>query len=79
MVNCEGKASGMAIPLLIYLHGNPPQKSQSCSGSNGIISFKWIRFHISRRVRVVLTQMESYPLNGLGFTVIVNHANKELL
>ena len=56
-----------------------PWKSQSCSDSNGIISVKWIRFHISRRVRVVLTQMESYPLNGLGFIVIVNHANKELL
>ena len=76
MVNHEGKTSGMAIPLLnLILGGNSPCKSQVCSGSNEIISVKWIRFHISRRGRVVLTQMESYPLNGLGFIVIVNHAN----
>ena len=76
MVNHEGKTSGMAIPLLIFLQGGSyPWKGQSYSGSNEIISVKWIRFHISRRVRVVLTQMESYPLNGLGFIVIVNHAN----
>ena len=76
MVNCEGKTSGMAIPLLIFSLGESVSwKGQSCSDSNEIISVKWIRFHISRRVRVVLTQMESYPLNGLGFIVIVNHAN----
>ena len=76
MVNHEGKTSGMAIPLLnLLLAGYSPWKGQGGSGSNEIISVKWIRFHISRRVRVVLTQMESYPLNGLGFIVIVNHAN----
>ena len=48
MVNCEGKVSGMAIPLLIYLHGSPPRG----------------------RVRVVLAQLKSYPLNGLGFILV---------
>ena len=76
MVNHEGKTSGMAIPLLnLLLGGYSPWKGQGGSGSNEIISVKWIRFHSSRRVRVVLTQMESCPLNGLGFIVIVNHAN----